>query len=130
MKSPELKGQWVAKCSQLFFLRWLVWENDAIGIPRAAAYTSGFTDPATTLNLNPIRRSAMYSADDYALKCQTVLFGGNYAQCSININSIGKVFQYKLTYAHSQSVFSSTASVWCNASHTDDLALVFGEPFI
>lgn len=103
-------------------------QNDTIGISIAEKYTSGFSNGLFGLplnSINPIRRSAMFAASDYAYACPTVLFGGWFAKNSVNSN--GKVYQYRFTYSTTQSI--SNSSIWGNSTHTDEYALVFGQPF-
>jgi len=99
-------------------------DNNTFGDIVANKYTETFTDLSVLFNPNPIRRSAVYSLSDYIFVCPTILFGGYYAK---NALPTGEVYQYRLTYASTQSI--SKNSVWAGAAHADDLPLVFGHPF-
>jgi len=98
-------------------------DNETIGELIADRYTEGFSD-GFIFNQNDIRRSAVYSFSDFYLNCPTVLFGGHVAKSK---SFSGKVYQYKFTYTSSQSI--SKLSVWSEATHNDELPLVFGKPF-
>jgi carboxylesterase type B len=98
--------------------------DNSIGIQIANNYTETFTDILGVLPLsstNPIRRSAVYSLSDYLLICPTILFGGYFAKY------FGDIHQYRLTYPNTFSTCKT--SIWANVTHTDDLVLIFGQPF-
>lgn len=98
--------------------------NQTIARTAAKEYIKPFTPLFVLMNPNPIRRAAVHLFGDYSLTCPSILFGSYLRQRS---DFEGKVFQYRLTYASSQSIASY--SNWADVSHTDDLPLVFGQPF-
>ena len=104
-------------------IRRYFFDNDTIGIEIADKFTENFAHERRH-DGNALRRAAIHAFGDYFLTCPTILFGGHL----IDHNDFtGQVYQYRLTYAHKQSV--SRLSIWADVTHTDDLALVFGSPF-
>ena len=99
-------------------------DNDTIGLGIAEDFTKAFSKDNRFLDSNELRRSAVHSFGDYFLACPTILFGGHLVK---NLDFKGVVYQYRLTYAHKQSI--ARHSVWAEVSHTDDIALLFGAPF-
>ncbi len=105
-------------------IRKVFFDNDTIGVFVAEKFTETFSDNPFLLDQNAIRRSAVHAIGDYYLTCPTILFGGHIVKNSV---FTGNVYQYRLTYANSQSI--SKFSTWADVTHADDLVLVFGLPF-
>ena len=105
-------------------IRDVFFDNDTIGIVIAEKFTETFHDEINRLDMNAIRRAAIHAFGDYFLTCPTVLFGGHMVDTQ---DFTGEIYQYRLTYAHTHS--HSRLSIWADVTHTDDLALVFGNPF-
>ncbi|CAG2117964.1 unnamed protein product [Medioppia subpectinata] len=99
-------------------------DNDTIGITIAEEFTKTFDSNPRLLDRNGLRRAATHAFGDYFLTCPTVLFGGGLVTSD---QFVGRVYQYRLTYSHRHSI--SRYSTWSEATHTDDIALVFGAPF-
>ncbi|CAG2111493.1 unnamed protein product, partial [Medioppia subpectinata] len=88
-------------------------------------YTQTFSNRYNDSQSSGLRAAVVQAFSDYAYTCPTILFGQylvQYSNFSVNLH------QYYLKYANSQSdCYNST---WCyGAKHTDDLPLVFGQPF-
>ena len=99
-------------------------DNQTISRRVATEYTKPFNRLLVLLNPNPIRKAAVHMFGDYSITCPTVLFASYVRQ---RLDFEGNVFQYRLTYGSSQSIASY--SYWADVSHTDELPLVFGQPF-
>lgn len=103
--------------------------NDSFGERVADEYTKSFDDlliltPLRFFERQRLRAAVVHSYSDYAFVCPTVLFGKYLTQYD---NFHGRVYQYYLSYANSQS--ECRLSTWCANSHYDDVPLVFGQPF-
>jgi len=98
--------------------------NKTIGEMIVEKYNKLFTKKSIFLNQNHFRKSVLHSLGDHLFTCPTILFGAYFSKSS---SSKGQVFQYKLTYATSPSV--SKISRLSEASHSDEIPLIFGRPF-
>lgn len=103
--------------------------NDSFGQRVAEEYTKSFDDimiltPIRYFERQRLRAAVVHSYSDYAFVCPTVLFGKYLTR---RLDFSGKVFQYYMSYANSQSV--CRLSTWCPNANYDDIPLVFGQPF-
>ena len=103
--------------------------NESFSEQVAEQYTKTFDDlfiltPLRFFDRQRLRAAVVHSYSDYSLVCPTVLFGKYLTQ---RPDFTGKVFQYYLSYANSQSV--CRLSTWCANTNYDDIPLVFGNPF-
>ena len=118
------KAPLISKAAVFNDIRNNFFDNDTIGVEMARLFTEPFSADPTQLDGNGLRRAAVHAFGDYFLTCPTILFGAHIVKTP---DYRGSVYQYRLTYAHKQSF--ARHSVWAEATHTDDLALVFGLPF-
>jgi hypothetical protein len=88
----------------------------------AGAYTDPFGADGTDQSRQLIQAAA-HAYGDYVITCPTILFGAELVRQKA---FKGTVYQYRLTYANSQSI--SYDSYWAEAEHTDEQPLVFGRP--
>jgi carboxylesterase type B len=114
----------ISKRRVYFDIKNIFIDNDTIGIPIAEKFLEHYSENSYILNQNSIRKSAVHLFGNYLLTCPTILFGGHIVKNSL---FTGKVFQYRLTHVITQSI--SKLSIWAEATHADDLPLLFGQPF-